>query len=638
MWSAIVTKKHLLLTVSVGLCAACAPKPPAGQPLSIATPAASVALVAAPRVPEPPGLTVTLRVREIGATWRSLATLVPFMKEANELFDAEAKTAAEAVLGVELAQSIDFRATLELGMSDDGAMVWSIPLGSFESALSGARRAFDHRQVNDWAVALKPRTATGQLFEQGSCELWRVAEGRAKLLCSSTPELPADFAAYLAGKPESRGLSEAPIRFEVARSLLEESFQHGVAESTALNDSERLGRDIAGEFMRDLGAVSLGVDPAKEPLELELELEFKSSKSVITSEALGRPSASGPPDAFWLLPKDSLLAISWEGMPPGARSNDVRALLDRFARSLPADVYDPSGHSELTAAMQELALTGGPLSFSYGVDSVAAHLALKAYLDGDPQDLKALESARRALSGWAILAMPEPFEKWRSGIKKLLELDVRYAVKAPLPTSQRAAAGGGASGSASRAPSSSKTLSINREIPVPPELGLPAKAYHLYIETVRNPDYVPPAGADLLPITPSVEHLVVIGVDDKTWLCYAPAFALCADKLASIARSRKNTLGELAAAASARTIRGSWRGLTSPAGLFTLFAWSDTRAELSEALASLNQLNHLPHAGRDLFTLRGETQQSPTSPAATLLLTASVSRQDLLAWFALFSD
>jgi hypothetical protein len=589
---------------------------------------------------EPADLEATFQIINLARDWALLGELIPAGTEGVELFELELQVAARAALGEVLGTAVDLSSSIDVAFANPApgatSSVVSVRVRDFERTRRGLEADFALVPRAQGGIELRPKGTgrTGTLLTQShGCELHRDPAGPdARLICGEGDDMRQDYLSYLLSLARQPARAESSVVVHVPSRKWKE-FSKGVAGADVPeSDGERLGRELMSEAVNEIDRVVVDARLGRGESDLGVELGISSTRSLLSSFLLSHASQRPLPDAFWDAPRDALFALQWEGMAPGARRDDVAALMRRLAQAEPD--LDPSGRDAMAKANARVMFRGGPIWIVSGCDLDRASSALRDYLGNTSSD-QALVAARDELSGWTLVGMPDPLEHWKAALREQTEVWARFGRRQKVvPASGTKGGGKGPPAPVLRGAPTSPDLSQLTEVPVTAADKLPPGTVHFVYETFLNADYRPPPDSQRLR-SPSKQHLLFVEKAGHTWICFSSSLAVCAEHVRGLIRGGAGTLRERAATDLAPLLgaRGPVVGFVSPAGLVWFSTDASTLDELRESRSAIAALSSLPKGGRTAWTLVGSSSAIPGATHGRLRLGLHASNDDLLSAF-----
>ena len=478
-------------------------------------------------------------------------------------------------------------------------------------------------------AALEPKaTLEDVLYDDVGtvCELWTIdGVSERRVICSLSKSVPPDHASYLAWRSLQPSGDDVAARLELPSTLWKGIMEEAADEVVIYDPAERIGVDAIRPLAEDIRRVGIDVQLLADRGVVGFDLAFESTRGLISSLVLSHRSTRPLPPAFFRLPDDALIALQWEGMQPGTRAEDAMRLLMTVMESTPEEVMDPAGHEETARAFADLFLTGGPVIFASGLDADAAADAIHDYGQGSPDDLVRLARARDTVAGWWIVGMPEPFERWRAGILRLLQLTGTKYNRYKVPSGSR---GGAAAG-----PRSIPTLDYAAVVPVSKADRLPEDTLYVIMGHVANSAYVPPPDVPPPRVTPQHNHVFVFHLEDHTWICSSRVKTDCVERVRQMQAGDAGTLARDPGAAALRGLAGTSAGFLTAAGVLAAVMETGTPRHLEDAGHLLGTAAKLPGRGRGKMPVAATSTNAPGGSQGTLRMTVTVPYDDLVAWF-----
>lgn len=596
----------------------CSPATPAPDTPAVAVADGPAALPEATpgfeAVPAPAGLEGVLRVgapiRELAA-WRDL---LPAHTPFGQLASLGAEAVAVGLLG-SLGEQVDLSAPFDLVILEDeeerSPMVASVVLRDLGEARRAAAADFDFVPRQDGGMDVRPRKgakATGIVATDDlACAVLRggvpladhlVCAANGKDLDAAGPYL----ARTVAGQPARDGL-----RFELAESVVRRRLSKGEtaageqdasdAEAAGKLLGERLGQQVLDDFAS--AALEAGTTPSG--VLLGADLHFRSLKSPFTAAFVGS-RGQGVPATFWKVPADADLAIHFPGASRDAMRTAVGSLWTDLGETIPDDEVPRQTWRDAMAKAGSLFLTGGPLLVAHGPPAAQAPVkaaspaAVKAARPAAADPVKRHREARTAAAGWVLLAVPEPAERWTTGLREIVKI-------ASQPTRPRSgSAGRGSAGAGPSSPSAPqkrprRSHTTIEEVPVRPGEKLAAGALHVVNRNEPDPGYRPGPGEAEPLQAPYDNHVFVAGTPEHTWFCLSENEALARTKLREAMAAGAGGLAGRSELAPLQQASEGAAGFVTLRGLIALASDADTAGELAAAEAERTALAALPYAG-----------------------------------------
>lgn len=422
-----------------------------------------------------------------------------------------------------------------------------------------------------------------------ACEIRPAARTAARLVCASDATLLAAYAPFLArGAPgtEPAGASVS-IRLRAAglHAMRAEMSKPGKND----DPTEKLGQRWLDRYLRDVGELRAEMSLHDGEIELALEQTLLRGDTVSSAAQCARPGApEAPPDAFWRLPAEADAAFFFQGAPPEVMRPLAGPALQELVESVPN--LTATEQSELLEAMRGLFLTGGPLVIAYGhprppAEKALEKLAQKPPKSGPKHDAateKMLVGTHAALTGWTLVHVDEPVQKWRDGLNAMALAGTGAQAAAPA----RPGAGPPKLAPPKPATEERRTLEWWSTLSVSPRDGLPPGSFH-FLEIVRpNPRYVPKDQAGY-----AVPHeLHIFGAPDGkgTWIAFAESEAAARAQLVqALSGGAAKSLRGRADLAALRGRSGAGAGFLTLGGALSLSLPDGSIEEMIEARDTL---------------------------------------------------
>jgi hypothetical protein len=651
----------LMIAYALCGCASGATEPttPVDAPIARneAPPAGESATIAEGPVEKPQDLGLSFRFSSPARDLPIVSQLVPMDPDAKAMFGNPSGFLG-VVFGPALAGMVDLTRPADVlaaswpkDQPGPTRIAFALTLDPDAAPTDELRRVFALHRRAGGGIALEPRSAGRSVGVVGSklaCELWpsRSRDVRGCLVCAAEAETLPAYAPYLA-----RGMMMMPtpaatpanMRLEFEGSLLRglaptEDSPSRFTGQVPEDDTEKLGRQIALDFINDWDTMALEVSLNLGRIELTYEQAFRSDQSTATVFACAHPAApTPPPPALFRMPADADIALYFQGAPKEAMKTRGPAAWRRFLETLPEKLLPRSMHDELIGTLGSLLLMGGPLVVAYGQDRQSALAALDTYVltRPPPGDAKLavdadLQKARHAMQGWTLVYLDEPFDVWRKGVRDMLRLNN----KAFAPEVRKAGASG-QGGAEARLPAP-----WLREQPVSPSDTLPSGSLHFVMKLARTGSKAPQGKSldEALKI-PHELHLWLAPEGGSTWLAWGEDPRLARDKL-------RQVLGSGAAAPTRAplgldALRGkpsAGMGAVTLAGLVSTVLADASRADIMNAGRRLAHLDALPAKGQSPipFLWRSELRaDKDRSQGCRLQLSTSLDQgalKSLISW------
>ncbi len=547
-------------------CAA-APPPPPPPPSAPAPPP--------PKVTAPPPVTVSLATTAQATRPRQSYQALGRILASNAGW--QKASAVLQILGGGLDGLVDVDHPMFLAMGKDKRVAVSIDV----MPGSGPKVADFFRLVpgDDGGFDLPP----GKLEKSGSpfvCAITPTPAKVLRLVCAENAETVRDFEPVLGTMTADANGPDVRIEIgadELRTAVVDEAAGTSPNHShTARSKGEALGEKLVVELANDLDAMVLDASITSD-VDTTFSLRFRSSTSPFVRALTGHPERAAPPSpAFWRLPIDTSMAFFFQGADPSDLAAARAVLFDGLKDAWKDDTCDEEiGY--VMSRIEALFLTGGPVLFGVGTDTVAVERALATVKDPKKAPLAAREAAKRTLAGWVLFEVDEPASKWTLPLKELALADAKFA-KCERPSHPSDGA------------PEKRTTSTRMDI-APTSRGLPKGTLHLTQLTKPTKD----ADKDARPAYTT--HFLIVPDGNRTWFAVGEDEALLASRVK----------GSLEGAPPSKTLRArpgleSLRGASSGGGFITaavrLFA-NDQKGDvqLTEASESLKALQALPSKG-----------------------------------------
>lgn len=609
-----------LLTVALG--GACgtpaAPERSAVAPLALgpATPARPVAPPkpeAAPRAPD--DLALLVRINDAEQLMREVVSILPPSAAAAAAI-LDPNRLLVLLLGERLGSVVDLAQPMDLASLGSNTPSFVVSMAVKQDAEAKLGEGLVLREEGNLLHIGKPADAYGAAARLNACA-FTPAVGRAptRLVCATDEASLKAGAPYLARNVAAEPL-DADARFTLPGKTLREKHD-GAAKAVSEAAGAKLGNDLVETFLEEIERVDADLRFSGSDLEVGLDLRLSARESMLARAIVPRSQPAAPPDAFYRLPGDAIVALHTTGALPADIAPLRKAIAENIEATLVLDGYKAEKTRVLREQIEALLLTGGPLVLGAGVAGGrdGADKALAA-LDGGtagptkPADeARAEAQARSALAPWVMIEVDEPAEKWMQGLRDI----VRRAEDADKTRTP---------GSRSSTPRDPDGDHVDLKIgTVAPALQLPKDALHLEVLLV-------PRTKGKRPMRKA--HLLVVPKAATTWIGYSDDLAAIAARL-RLALDDATEVGTLAKSADATSLRARpalGAGLVSLGGFGHLTAKTRTAEELRSAARSASRLAGLGVRG-EIVTWTASASALPGSgPGATKLsIHAQAKRQ-----------
>lgn len=536
---------------------------------------------------------------------RRLGALASLLDAGSGSETAGLEEAARAFLPEALARSIDFERPIAASWFGEEAAEGIVVAVALRDGIDVLRARLAGelvvRRSSSEAWVLEPRSAPLQV----ACELRRgIGTAPLLLVCGTAAAAVAAHGPYL-GRTLTRAPSDAVARLELPRTVMRRIASQGRHEAlpAPISDAERLGEETAQRAIEDLDTLALELRVDDADVEATFELGYRAESSPMSIALVSAPRRRDT-GALRRMPSDATVALHFAGGAPERMAAPGRKLLQSFVEVMPDDVTDDQGRREMLEAMSGLFFAGGPLTLAYGLDLDRARVAL----DGFEQGRASLERTRRAFAGWLLIELPESPDRWRNGIRALLQADARATA--------RVRKAGSAVQSTAPDQRPDRYDIATRETPIRAADRLPKGSLHVVSRYTPNPRYSPVEEDDPPPGIAHEWHVFVAPDGDHTWVSSSDDEALARKKLrAVLAAGSPGTLDEAPELARLEQADASVAGFFSIGGLASWFAMADSRQELEESRLLLDEVQRLGKTQTARITVVGsaDSTQAPSS-------------------------
>lgn len=425
------------VTVSAGTaaCGGSAPPPTAAHAAPSASPTAALPGPDLSEVPEPADLVALVRWNNPEASANAVQGWTGLPLSLRELTDklppwlgAMAATNAPA----------DFVLTLSPGSatsepSFEGAVAIGLNAG-FEEA---RRSALAHgeqlhqlqpgvhrldREIADLNCALAASvgpTPTRLVCAENTRDIDHLAPYLTRTLSKQSPP-NADLSIELRLVPfEKRYATTIQQGLRMGASVLPAQLHIGQPSfDRALTDAIYALADEAQALTTDLDALSLGLTLQPEAAKASLAVKFRGSKSwtVGMLEEAGTRAAAAPP-MFWRLPAESTAASFGRGARPERSAAIRRTLSNLLDGWLTHEGVKPADRQAFVELLSDRYATDAATVAASGPYDAKARAAIL----GNEKSPRALAAKQTIVgSGWQLIGIDEPADKWTGALRKLV--------------------------------------------------------------------------------------------------------------------------------------------------------------------------------------------------------------------------
>jgi hypothetical protein len=590
--------------------------------------------------PEAPLL--SFQIPNLERDWPSIARLLPSEGNWATLKQLQFSQLLPIMSGPALARLLNLSQRTEVGAfapsieSKEQDMVVAVLLKGGRSSQADLEEDFTLIPSEAGALRLAPRSGLNAalITDQSTCELWSLGDASV-LTCGS-----------VRGYTPSRGIGMAKrvlstshvdpqdtVSIEMPSSLFVDAVK---SESHASDAAERFGEELVIGAFQDLRLGRFGLALSGQESAGNIELEFASRKSLLTSVVVDGQAVMRPDEIFFRLPSTLDFAAQFAGMPRKHRRAEVLEAFQTLVQ-LAVDSHEvrAEGLEPLSQVFAQLFLTGGPSIFATGMDSQAYHNALNAFLSKPTPTGDDLVALRRSAQEWTLVGLKEDSTRWIKDFKAMHELDVKFS--SINPPGQSAAVGPVSGSRKAPVPSvpGQPSRIVNRIEATPS--GAPPNTVHYTLETVVNPEFANRPSRGGLPPAPITHHVLIHGLGEYTWLCVSIDTSLCIRHLKGLRNGGSTTIEQHPRRAELAQTNGKIVGLTSLVGFSQLVLQENSVRELQESQKKIQTYLALPPAGRSPLLFTGQVTQLEDG-SARLRVEAKLEAPEILAIASMMDD